>query len=216
MKYFKYISLLIISLFASGLSAQEQDNDYAVNLMIYNHGDSVSLFWTPATYDYFREGVEKGYRVERRVVGGQWAPVTDLLFPASNEAFEKLSETEEDAGVMQELIYQEMKKSGAIPEDPDPAPVSEDDNEMELEEGAEEQIMFDFGLISCMTARRCSISLDFFILGMSWLILKGIARSKTACLTNTFTAVVRFIPISLKSLSASIFKLRSILIFKLA
>ena len=162
MKHLKIILLVILTAFCANSYAQE-DRDYAINLMYYNHGDSISLFWLPDGYDNFRYGVDNGYAVERRVKGtAQWTRITDKLLPVSNAAFENLIRTLEDAAVMQELIYRH--EQGTVPEDDDPAPVSESYREMELlDDGdSEEEMMFKFGLITALTNVSIAKASAFF------------------------------------------------------
>jgi len=150
----KLINIAVVSVLCTAAYAQNTGIEYDINVMYYNHGDSVSLLWVPAGYDNFRKGVEKGYVVERRAKGsGQWQQQTGALFPISNEAFDRLGKTVEDAAVMQELIYMNDKKAGIIPEDENPTPVSEAYEEMTLadDSDSEEQTMFNFGLISALT-----------------------------------------------------------------
>ena len=155
MKKIKWICAVLASFsMTAGWAQHAEPTDYNINLMFYNHGDSVSLVWIPSGYDNFRHGVEKGYVVERRLKGAQqWIRQTDALFPIGNRAFDRLANTVEEAVLMQELIYMNEKKTGQVPEDENPTPVSDVYQEMELADDgdSEEQMMFNFGLITCLT-----------------------------------------------------------------
>jgi len=166
MNFIKYASivwmLLVTILMAKG---ENSEQDYALNLMYYNHGDSVSLLWIPSDYDIFRHGVEKGYVVERRKKNmPQWEAQTNALFPISNEAFDRLGTSIEEAAVMQELIYMNDKMAGIIPEDENPTPTGENYQELELtdDSDSEEQMMFNFGLISALTHLPIAQASAFF------------------------------------------------------
>ena len=164
MKQLKLITFLLVNILFSNIYSQEKA-DYSINLMYYNHGDSVSLLWIPSDYDNFRYGVEKGYAVERRTKNSeQWTRLSEKLLPISNKAFESLCKTIENAAVMQELIYMNDKKTGNIPEDDNPMPASESYQEMELDEDgdSEEEMMFNFGLISCLTHLPVAKASAFF------------------------------------------------------
>jgi hypothetical protein len=172
MKYFKYINITLLSVIISTLKAQDRD-DYALNLIYYNHGDSVSLIWNPSSYHYFRHGVENGYVVERRIISingvaipeseRRWVWLEGPLFPASNEVFTRLSDRIEKAEIMQELIYRNVQSSGVIPED---ANFFEPDGYSELQPLAdgssesEEELMFSFGMIAAVlnlpVAKACA------------------------------------------------------------
>ena len=165
MRHLKIILLVTLTAFCAKIYAQEETN-YSINLMYYNHGDAVSLLWMPSGYNNFRYGVDNGYVVERRIKGtAQWSQLTEKLLPISNSAFETLSKTVEDAAVMQELIYMNEKSTGVAPEDDDPAPTSESYQDMELdsEDGdSEEEMMFKFGLVSALTNVEIAKASAFF------------------------------------------------------
>jgi len=155
MKFIRYASIVWLILTGTTIMAQNKDaaQDYALNLFFYNHGDSVSLLWVPSDYDNFRRGVEEGNVVERRVKGAeQWTTLSSML-PISNQAWDQLGKKIEDAALMQELIYMNDKKSGIVPEDENPTPLSDSFQELvdEGEGDSEEEMMFNFGLITALT-----------------------------------------------------------------
>ncbi|MCL2329396.1 MAG: hypothetical protein FWC39_12905 [Bacteroidetes bacterium] len=161
----KLINIAVISFLCTAAYAQNAEIEYDINLMYYNHGDSVSLLWIPSGYDNFRKGVEKGYVVERRAKGAvQWQQQTSALFPISNEAFDRLGQTIEEAAVMQELIYMNDKNAGIVPKDENPTPTSDSYQELtdDGEGDSEEQMMFNFGLITALTNVQIAKASAFF------------------------------------------------------
>ncbi len=157
MKLVQYISIIWMLLPGATLPAQNEDTakEYDLNLIYYNHGDSVSLFWVPSGYENFRRGADKGYVLERRKKGsGEWTALFTLK-PVSNADWDMLSRRIEGAAVMQELIYMNEKKTGAVPEDDEPEPVSESYSELEdSDDGdgdSEEEMMYNFSLITALT-----------------------------------------------------------------
>lgn len=142
-------------------SLSDYEDNKPVQLALFNYGDSISALWIPVDQSVFRQGVEKGYRLERRqrMPDGsysQWQAVSASLKPYTKARFVELEKQDENAAVMNELIYQDAQRSGEIPADPDAdnAPQSGENDENEMEPAADDQsdddILFNLGITNCI------------------------------------------------------------------
>ena len=97
--------LVLLSLPSLG-KAQEKE----IELLYFNHGDSVSFRWGTANGELFRIGAQKGYVVQRRLKGQQeWSSISGVLRPVSDERFALLESSQPDAAIVRELIYRNSR-----------------------------------------------------------------------------------------------------------
>lgn len=158
MKYLKLISIVFVIMMFGELNAQQlnqEKEEVQIHMIYFNYGDSVAFVWTPNSYPDLKLGAEYGYILERRIKGTtQWIQQSQPIFPLSNEGFDKLSETIEEAVTMQELIYMNDEKSEDNDfENTETGNVDDTYQEMMLDgDGdSEEEMKFNFSLISCLT-----------------------------------------------------------------
>jgi len=116
------IILLLVGLAVSHTFAQPNNNKIVSLAMVKN--GSITLRWVPASIPIWQMGNKYGYIVERYTIArdGNFIPdglskgtlLTPLpLKPLSNEAFEKLSQNDNRASVVQEAIYGNVIQSPA-------------------------------------------------------------------------------------------------------
>jgi hypothetical protein len=109
-----FIILLLASMAAGHTFAQTENNKIVTLASVKK--DSIILRWVPASIPVWQMGNKYGYIVERYTIskGGNFIPdglakgtllTPQPLKPVSNEAFEKLSQTDDRASVVQEAIY---------------------------------------------------------------------------------------------------------------
>ena len=77
-----------------------------ITLLYFNHGDSVSLRWAPASEELFHRSVKSGYLVQRRNSGeSEWKSISPKLFPLAQNRFEVLEAIDPDMSVLKEILY---------------------------------------------------------------------------------------------------------------
>lgn len=82
----------------------QSEND--LELLYFNHGDSVSLRWAPIREDVFRKSASVGYVVQRRLEGeSAWQSISQPLFPMSNEKMEVNEAINDYYEPIREIIY---------------------------------------------------------------------------------------------------------------
>lgn len=117
-KIFRYILVsFAIILLANTLYAQEDDiNSYAIYMISRATHDSILLRWAPVNYDSWKLGINNGYFVERFTLYKDDKPYPDRtpvklndapLKPISLDAWEKMSEKNDYAGIAAQAIYGE-------------------------------------------------------------------------------------------------------------
>lgn len=121
-----------------------------IELLYFNHGDSVSLRWSPADISLLRTSVNRGYVVQRKQSHETlWQTISPLLKPMSDSELEKLQENVNDALVLRELFYQtaqkEYEQEDAEPESLYRAKLTSVEGKPEFEE----QLLFPMSLLSC-------------------------------------------------------------------
>lgn len=119
------------------LQAQNEKNEKEIELLYFNHGDSVSLRWTPTDADAMLEGARQGYTVQRRTKGeSEWTSISPVLIPASNESFAILELNNPDAAAVRELLYRNERDSDGLPR-------------TESEAEFEDNLLFAMSLYAC-------------------------------------------------------------------
>jgi hypothetical protein len=109
--HIKKVGIIVFYLLFLTLPRLSQAQEKEIELLYFNHGDSVSFRWGTANGELFRQGVQKGYLVQRRLKGEQeWNTITGILRPASDEQFALLESIQPDAAVVRELIYRNSRK----------------------------------------------------------------------------------------------------------
>lgn len=104
----KNIIFLVISLFVSvvAMAAGPMESSKDLELLYFNHGDSVSLRWAPMKESVFRKSATFGYIVQRRKLGEtEWKAISKPLFPMSNEKMEVNEAFNEYYEAIREIIY---------------------------------------------------------------------------------------------------------------
>ena len=105
----KILAICIAFILPTWLQAQERE----IELLYFNHGDSVSFRWAPADLVTFIKGAKQGYTLQRRMTGEkEWTVISPLLRPVSNERFAILETINPDAAAVRELIYRNELNSG--------------------------------------------------------------------------------------------------------
>ncbi len=149
-KGLRFIAFCLVLLSLPNLAkAQEKE----IELLYFNHGDSVSFRWGTTNGELFLKGAQKGYLVQRRLKGQQeWVSISNTLRPASNERFALLESSQPDAAAVRELIYHNSrgKEKGNSKQ-------SSTSGELYLPDGEE---AFENNLLFGMAMFACDISLD--------------------------------------------------------
>jgi len=108
----KHTLKIWIMCFVCAIPAWLQAQEKAIELLYFNHGDSVSFRWAPANADALAKGAKQGYTVQRRVTGErEWTSISPLLLPASDARFAIMETTNPDAAAVRELIYRNERDS---------------------------------------------------------------------------------------------------------
>jgi hypothetical protein len=149
----RFIVFCLILLSLPGLSnAQEKE----IELLYFNHGDSVSFRWGTTNGELFLKGAQKGYLVQRRLKGQQeWVSISNILRPASDERFALLESSQSDAAAVRELIYRSSRNQGK--KENQQSPGEDKPGELYPVDGEE---AFENDLLFGMAMFACDISLD--------------------------------------------------------
>lgn len=115
MKYLKYIVLTLLS-FVMPVSAMAAEDEYDIELDAYYSGRYVLLKWYPQSYEIYRKCSEKGFTVERRVLGEQWQTMGTII-PGSYADFTELERKEKKALMVKYLLFPEQTEQNLTLED---------------------------------------------------------------------------------------------------
>ena len=92
-----------------------------ITVLTFNHGDSVSLRWAPASEALFQKSVKSGYVVQRRMEGeSRWNTISEKLLPLAKNKIEQMAENDPDAATVAEALYPTADRSRTDNENPDP------------------------------------------------------------------------------------------------
>ncbi|MCB9018521.1 MAG: hypothetical protein H6544_08020 [Prevotellaceae bacterium] len=144
----KRVVILLVALCAT-ICAQSTERE--IELLYFNHGDSVSLRWAPTSDVLFQRSVKSGYVLQRRVAGdSEWTSLTPILYPESNEKLMVREALNEEFVPLREILYRQgrdaFSQEEAIPSTDDPSPRLES---VEGEPSIEDQLLFGMALFSC-------------------------------------------------------------------
>ena len=116
-KIFRYILIFLVFKVVSGnVKAQEETELYSVRLISRATEDSIILRWAPVNYNSWQLGINHGYIVQRYTLYKDSRPYPDRtpkllntqpLKPLSLDDWEKVSETNDYAGIAAQAIYGE-------------------------------------------------------------------------------------------------------------
>jgi len=143
----KRIIIFCLALISLPNSAKAQENE--IELLYFNHGDSISFRWGTANGELFSIGARKGYVMQRRIKGQQeWSAISGVMRPASDERFALLESSQPDAVVVRELIYHNSRNQG-----------KKDNKQLEDSPKSGEDA-FEDNFLFGMTMYVCDISLE--------------------------------------------------------
>lgn len=110
-KIHKIVLLTIILFHAFAVEVFAEGNE--IELMYFNHGDSVSLRWAPTSITLLKNSANRGYVLQRRKSGEKtWQSITEVMKPLSEkEMSEKVSDNHELALLM-DIFYETYTKDG--------------------------------------------------------------------------------------------------------
>ena len=157
---------------ATLLSLSQTVTGEEITVLTFNHGDSVSLRWAPATEALFQKSVESGYLVQRRkTVESQWTTISPKLKPITKAKFESLADVNPDAAVLVEILYPSADRSaeetaGGSPYEP----------KLESVPG---ETSFEDGLLYAMALFSCDISIDVAKAAALHFVDKTVEKSAT-------------------------------------
>ena len=122
----------------------QSEND--LELLYFNHGDSVSLRWAPVREDVFRKSASVGYVVQRRLEGETaWQSISQPLFPMSNEKMEVNESFNDYYEAIREIIYHKGRDANKNA----PAQSSGGIYSVEGETPLEDDLLLAMALFSC-------------------------------------------------------------------
>lgn len=122
----------------------QSEND--LELLYFNHGDSVSLRWAPIREDVFRKSASVGYVVQRRLEGETaWQSISQPLFPMSNEKMEVNEAINDYYEAIREIIYHKGRDANKNT----PAPSGGGIYSVEGETPLEDDLLLAMALFSC-------------------------------------------------------------------
>ncbi len=122
----------------------QSEND--LELLYFNHGDSVSLRWAPIREEVFRKSASVGYVVQRRLEGETaWQSISQPLFPMSNEKMEVNESFNDYYEAIREIIYHKGRDANKNT----PAPSGGGIYSVEGETPLEDDLLLAMALFSC-------------------------------------------------------------------
>ena len=92
------------------------EDEYDIELDAYYSGRYVLLKWYPQSYEIYRKCSEKGFTVERRVLGEQWQTMGTII-PGSYADFTELERKEKKALMVKYLLFPEQTEQNLTLED---------------------------------------------------------------------------------------------------
>jgi plasmid maintenance system killer protein len=99
-----YKVMITAAMFFAVISSSFASDD--ITLLYFNHGDSVSLRWAPASEALFQRSVKSGYVVQRRNEGdADWTTISSKLTPLSQNEMDVMEAIDSDISVLKEIFY---------------------------------------------------------------------------------------------------------------
>lgn len=142
-KIFLLMIITCMSIF-NATAGIHSSND--LELLYFNHGDSVSLRWAPVREDVFRKSAQVGYVVQRRLEGETaWQSISQPLMPMSNEKMEVNEAFNDYYEAIREIIYHKGRDANKNT----PAQSGDGIFSVEGETPLEEDLLLAMALFSC-------------------------------------------------------------------
>lgn len=158
-KYLKFIVLIFLS-FIVPMSAIAAEEEYDIELDTYYSGRYVLLKWYPQSYEIYKKCLEKGFTVERRVLGEQWQTLGTIV-PGSYAEFDELEKKVSKAVMPKYLLYPKQTEETLKLEDKKEGTEDESSSSNIVEEGTDIDNPDDANYLfqMCLMASEFSIDL---------------------------------------------------------
>lgn len=142
--------VLFLILLALGFSMTVRAEEKELELLYFNHGDSVSLRWAPTSEPLFAKSIQHGYVVQRRKEGeANWTSLSSVLKPASNRKLEEMEVLDENAAALREVLYHKGRDAYKEVKDTTQRKGKNTLESGDSETSLEDQLLYGMALFSC-------------------------------------------------------------------